>query len=92
MGIVPADDGYALACLAVEPLKRIFCEVVHSTAKLLLSNQPERVKQCRECGWLFYDTTRNLSRRWCDMQTCGNKAKARRHYERVKESRQIPTR
>jgi predicted RNA-binding Zn ribbon-like protein len=89
MGIVPGKDGYSLACLAADPLIRILCEVVHSTAELLLSNQPKRVKQCKECGWLFYDSTRNLSRRWCDMQTCGNKAKARRHYKRVKDKKQF---
>jgi predicted RNA-binding Zn ribbon-like protein len=84
MGIVSGESGYALACRADDPLEKIFCVVVSSTAKLLLSNQPERVKQCMECGWLFYDSTRNLSRRWCDMRLCGNKAKARRHYQRVK--------
>jgi predicted RNA-binding Zn ribbon-like protein len=89
MGIVPTKGGYALVCLTGEPLQRIFCEVIHSTEELLLSNKPKRVKQCKECGWLFYDSTRNLSRRWCDMQICGNKAKARRHYKRVKEKRQI---
>jgi hypothetical protein len=35
----------------------------------------------------FCDTTPSYSRRWCDMSTCGNKAKARRHYERVRQKR-----
>jgi predicted RNA-binding Zn ribbon-like protein len=36
------------------------------------------------CGWLFLDTTRNRSRRWCEMRSCGNKYKARRHYARTR--------
>jgi predicted RNA-binding Zn ribbon-like protein len=36
------------------------------------------------CDWLFFDQTRNRSRRWCEMKGCGNRAKARRHYHRTK--------
>jgi predicted RNA-binding Zn ribbon-like protein len=39
-----------------------------------------RVKQCQgeKCGWLFFDTTKNKSRRWCEMEICGNRAKQKR--------------
>ena len=45
-----------------------------------------RVHRCESdrCVLLFYDTTRNRSRRWCDMAVCGNRAKARAHYHRTK--------
>ncbi|MEE8500962.1 MAG: ABATE domain-containing protein [Kiloniellales bacterium] len=45
-----------------------------------------RVKACADatCGALFYDASRNRSRRWCVMEDCGNRAKARRHYARRK--------
>jgi predicted RNA-binding Zn ribbon-like protein len=86
MGLVFTDSkGYFLACGSDDPLEKVLCEAVRSTADLLLSNQIGRVKQCEECGWLFYDTTRNRSRRWCDMKSCGNRAKARRHYGRVRQ-------
>jgi predicted RNA-binding Zn ribbon-like protein len=39
------------------------------------------------CSWLFLDTSRNRSRRWCSMEDCGNRAKARRHYERRQKAR-----
>jgi predicted RNA-binding Zn ribbon-like protein len=39
------------------------------------------------CGWLYYDTSKNRSRRWCSMQSCGNSAKARRHYARRRRAR-----
>ncbi|MFN8493261.1 MAG: ABATE domain-containing protein [Caldilineaceae bacterium] len=71
------DTGAVLDCL-VWP-------IVRSAADLLTFNNLSRVRQCaddRGCGFLFIDTTRNRSRRWCSMEGCGNRAKARRHYER----------
>jgi predicted RNA-binding Zn ribbon-like protein len=59
--------------------------VLCSAADLLTSERRRRIGQCaddRGCGWLFLDTTRNRSRRWCEMADCGNRAKARRHYRR----------
>jgi predicted RNA-binding Zn ribbon-like protein len=56
-----------------------------STAELLTSEQLGRVRQCaddRGCGYLFIDSSRNRSRRWCSMESCGNRAKAKRHYNR----------
>lgn len=49
-------------------------------ARLLLSEDAERLRQCEnpECRWLFLDTSRNRTRRWCDMKLCGNRMKARR--------------
>ena len=48
-----------------------------------------RLKTCRNpsCRWAFYDTTRNRSAVWCDMATCGSRAKARRYYERRRSAR-----
>ena len=42
------------------------------------------LKQCpgETCGWLFVDESRNHSRQWCDSRMCGNRARARRHYQR----------
>ena len=61
--------------------------ILRTTAELLTSRDIKRVGQCaddRGCGYLFYDTSRNHSRRWCSMESCGNRAKARRHYQRKK--------
>lgn len=45
-----------------------------------------RIKRCpaEGCGWLFLDETKNARRKWCSMETCGNRAKARRSYARSK--------
>jgi predicted RNA-binding Zn ribbon-like protein len=72
----PVDD--ALARLA-EPL------VTELTA-----GHPERIRICASdtCEWVFYDTSRTGRRRWCDMATCGNRAKAARHRARAKGAAQ----
>lgn len=58
--------------------------VAWSAANLLTSDEVRWVKACGgdECGWLFLDTTKNHSRRWCDMADCGSRAKAKRYYQR----------
>lgn len=45
-----------------------------------------RLRQCGDegCGWLFLDRSKNGSRRWCSSGDCGNRARARRHYERAR--------
>lgn len=45
-----------------------------------------RVRRCadRRCVLVYLDTTKNRSRRWCDMAVCGNRAKARAHYRRMR--------
>ncbi len=66
-------------------LERMLWPIVRSAAELLTSERRARIGQCaddRGCGWLFLDTTKNRSRRWCEMGDCGNRAKARRHYRR----------
>jgi predicted RNA-binding Zn ribbon-like protein len=47
-----------------------------------LLSQPilSNVRECGACSWLFLDLSRSRSRRWCSMATCGNRAKAQRHY------------
>lgn len=58
--------------------------VAWSAAELLTSDLLHRVRECagERCSWLFLDSSKNGRRRWCSMETCGNRAKARRHRER----------
>ena len=39
------------------------------------------------CRWVFYDSSRTHQRRWCEMSSCGNRAKAARHRARAKANR-----
>ncbi|HEU4540845.1 MAG TPA: ABATE domain-containing protein [Jiangellaceae bacterium] len=50
-----------------------------------------RVSACDECRWLYLDTTRNHTRRWCDPADCGNRARQRRHYHRHRPARYNPS-
>lgn len=67
-----------------DALDGIFWPIVQSAIDLLTSEDLYRVKQCEggACGWLFLDTSRNRSRRWCSMEDCGNREKARRFYRK----------
>jgi len=83
--IEPRGDGFAwsrhdLADALTAPLRPI----VRSAAELLISGRLDRIRECdgATCTWLFLDQSRNRSRRWCSMETCGNRAKVRRHYRR----------
>jgi predicted RNA-binding Zn ribbon-like protein len=57
-----------------------------SALRIAFSADLRRVKVCSNCHWLFVDRSRNRTRVWCDMRVCGNRAKARRHYARRRES------
>jgi predicted RNA-binding Zn ribbon-like protein len=59
-------------------------KIAISFGDLVTSEDLTAVRECggSGCGWLFLDSTRNHSRRWCSMDGCGNRAKARRFYNR----------
>jgi predicted RNA-binding Zn ribbon-like protein len=59
-------------------------ELARAAARLVESTTLSRVRACAadDCKWWFVDDTKNHSRRWCEMKTCGNRAKLRRYRER----------
>jgi predicted RNA-binding Zn ribbon-like protein len=73
-------------------LDALLWPIVVSAADLLTSASRQDVRECAGdgCGWLFLDTSRNRRRRWCAMEGCGNRAKARRHYERARDALATP--
>ncbi len=65
--------------------------VARDAIELLTSTRLKRVKLCAtvdDCGWLFLDTSRSNTRRWCSMDVCGTKAKI----DRQRSSRREPRR
>lgn len=70
---------------AKNPLEGILWPIAQSAAELLTSDKLRTLRFCEapDCEWLFLDNSRNRSRRWCDMNSCGNRQKARRHYQRL---------
>ncbi|MGH2450272.1 MAG: CGNR zinc finger domain-containing protein, partial [Candidatus Limnocylindria bacterium] len=69
------------------PLERPLWPLARAAAELLASDRRADVRECAagDCQWLFVDESRNRSRRWCSMKSCGNRAKVRRYYQRTRE-------
>ncbi|MCT1902874.1 ABATE domain-containing protein [Oceanobacillus sojae] len=83
--IIPKESTYTLSFQKGEhELDYMLWPIMQSAIDLLLSEKLDRVKQCEgePCGWLFFDSSRNKSRRWCSMADCGNREKARRYYKK----------
>lgn len=85
--IVQAEQRFSLECTDPKALDRMLWPIAISATELLTSKKLNHVKQCagEGCDWLFLDTSRNHLRRWCTMDECGNRAKMRRRYERVRD-------
>ncbi|MFN2398888.1 MAG: ABATE domain-containing protein [Gemmatimonadaceae bacterium] len=68
---VPGGDAFA----------GLMIPIVESAADALVLSELSRVRRCADpqCVRVFFDATKNGARRWCDMATCGNRAKAARH-------------
>jgi predicted RNA-binding Zn ribbon-like protein len=79
--------GVREAWRASDDLTQVLWPIAIDAWDLLTEPELELVRQCPTdaggCGWLFLDTSRAGNRRWCDMRTCGNRAKARAHYSRT---------
>ena len=75
---VPGGDAFAA----------LMIPVVESAADSLVTGELARVRRCGDptCPRVFLDATRNGRRRWCQMGTCGNRAKAARHRARVRRA------
>ncbi len=79
--------GYGWRVAQLQPAAAVLlAPVLWSCADLLVGPGLARVRHCANdrCLWLFLDDSKNGTRRWCSMQSCGNRAKAHRHYLRRK--------
>ncbi len=62
--------------------ERVVHEIYNATIHGLTQMDIKRIKKCTSCEWLFYDTSKNLSRKWCVMEDCGNRDKVNRFNKR----------
>jgi predicted RNA-binding Zn ribbon-like protein len=88
--IRPQGSGLAWAWAGGDDLGRVWWPVARSAVELAVAGPLQRVKQCPlpdGCAWLFLDSTKNGSRRWCSMEECGGQAKARRQSARRRAAR-----
>jgi predicted RNA-binding Zn ribbon-like protein len=89
--IAAADQGFVWRWkVGKDALDWMLWPITLSAADVLLSPDLRQLKECPgpDCGWLFLDTSKNHTRRWCTMEGCGNRAKARSHYQRKRQSAQ----
>jgi predicted RNA-binding Zn ribbon-like protein len=69
-----------------DPIDDALARIVEPIAREVSGDQRDRLRICANdrCRWAFYDSSRTGVRRWCDMATCGNRAKAARHRARAR--------
>jgi predicted RNA-binding Zn ribbon-like protein len=85
--LVQVDGHYAWRIEDLRPsVPHLLAPILWSAGDLLLNLERRRLRRCEneKCLWLFLDESKSGTRRWCDMASCGNRAKARRHYSKVK--------
>jgi predicted RNA-binding Zn ribbon-like protein len=86
--LVPASDGISLDHRHEgDPVDGALARLSETIARELTVGDGERLKICAndECRWVFYDTSAAGRRKWCDMSTCGNRAKVARHRAKQRE-------
>jgi predicted RNA-binding Zn ribbon-like protein len=86
--LVPASDGVSLDHRHEgDPVSGAMARLSEAVARELTQNDKERLRVCAndECRWVFRDNSPAGRRKWCDMSSCGNRAKAARHRERQKQ-------
>jgi predicted RNA-binding Zn ribbon-like protein len=89
--LVPAPDGVNVDHRHIgDPVDDALARLADPLVIELTAGHPERIKVCASdtCDWIFYDASRTSRRRWCDMATCGNRAKAARHRARERAALQ----
>jgi predicted RNA-binding Zn ribbon-like protein len=92
--LIPAPDGVSVDHRHVgDPIDDALARLAEPLVTELTSGHPERIRVCASdtCQWVFYDASRTSRRRWCDMATCGNRAKAARHRARAKAESESDT-
>ncbi len=92
--LVPAPDGCSVDHRHVgDPVDDALARLTEPLVLELTEGHPERIKTCASdtCDWIFYDASRTSRRRWCDMATCGNRAKAARHRAKERAVQADPT-
>ena len=77
LALVVGDDA-RVRISADDPLGAIVAVAVQA----MLDGTWSRLKVCRNCGWSFYDYSKNRSANWCSMQLCGNRLKTRAYRRR----------
>lgn len=65
-------------------LESVLWPIIRAFVDLVTSEDINCIKQCGNCGYLFVDKSKNNSRKWCSMEICGNRVKARRFAKKAR--------
>ncbi len=93
--LVPTPDGVTVGHRHVgDSLDDALATLVEPIVRELTAGRRDRLRICANdsCRWVFYDESHTGRRRWCDMATCGNRAKAARHRARLQGTEPGPGR
>ncbi|HYU48985.1 MAG TPA: CGNR zinc finger domain-containing protein [Candidatus Limnocylindria bacterium] len=85
--LVAGEDGVSLDHRHEgDPLDDALARIAERVAREVSGDRADRLRICDNdtCRWVFFDSSPTGRRRWCDMATCGNRAKAARHRARAK--------
>jgi predicted RNA-binding Zn ribbon-like protein len=87
MRLVPVKGGFEWSFDDLREFDSVLWPIARAAGDLLASDQLAYVRACfsKSCEWFFLDTSKNHHRRWCDMTSCGNRAKVQRFYARQKK-------
>jgi predicted RNA-binding Zn ribbon-like protein len=90
--LVASDDGVRLGHSHVgDAIDDVLARIAEPIVREIGNGHDDRIRICANdtCRWIFYDESRAGRRRWCDMATCGNRAKAQRHRARRKQGEDV---
>ena len=82
-----AAGGFAWSWEHRDELESPLWPIAHAALELLTEGPLDRIKTCGRCRWLFLDTTKNHSRRWCSTEGCGTDEKKERYVARRRARR-----
>jgi predicted RNA-binding Zn ribbon-like protein len=85
--LVASEDGFEWSWERYEGLDMPLWPIAHAALELMAGGPLDRLKTCGRCRWLFLDTTKNHSRRWCSTEECGTEVKKERYVARRRARR-----
>jgi predicted RNA-binding Zn ribbon-like protein len=82
--LIRTEDRFSPRWKLDQTLEALLWPIIYSAGEILFSKEVRQVKECPSCGWLFLDTSKNQTRRWCSMNTCGARDKMRRYHGKLR--------
>ncbi|MER5257222.1 MULTISPECIES: CGNR zinc finger domain-containing protein [unclassified Streptomyces] len=86
--VLVTAGGRLIPAAGLPPQRAPLAALAIAWSELVTTGDAARLKRCAEhtCGWVFWDVSKNRSRRWCSMKVCGNRNKSRSYASRQREA------